>query len=170
VGDERLRARTMVVSSFGKTFHATGWKVGYCLAPPVLTTEFRKVHQFVTFTTHTPSQWAIADFLEHHPDHYQTLPGFYEAKRDLLAGSLQRLGFSLARSAGTYFQTASYDALSTDDDMTFVTRLTQEAGVAAIPTSVFYETPPEQRLIRFCFAKEDQTLLAAAERMADYFK
>ena len=170
VSDERLRARTMIISSFGKTFHATGWKVGYCLASPALTAEFRKVHQFVTFTTHTPSQWAIADFLEHHPAHYQTLPDFYESKRNLLADALQRLGFTLTRSAGTYFQTASYDALSNDDDMTFVTRLTQAAGVAAIPTSVFYETPPAKHLVRFCFAKEDQTLLAAEERMAQYFR
>lgn len=167
-GHEGLKARSFVISSFGKTFHATGWKVGYCIAPPSLTVEFRKVHQFVTFTTHTPSQWAIADFLEHHPAHYEELPGFYRAKRDLLAEELSNMGFKLSPSAGTYFQTAHYDAFSADDDMTFVTNLTREARVAAIPTSVFYKSPPEQRLVRFCFAKEDDTLRLAAERLRSY--
>ena len=166
---DTLRERTFIISSFGKTYHATGWKVGYCLAPEWLTTEFRKIHQFVTFTTHTPSQWAIADFLAHHPEHHEELPAFYEKKRDLFLKAIDGLGFSLAASRGTYFQLADYTALSDESDQSFVAALTQEAGVAAIPVSVFYETPPEQKLIRFCFAKEDATLQQAADRLRDFF-
>lgn len=165
----QLRTQSFVVSSFGKTYHATGWKVGYCLASPELTVEFRKVHQFVTFTTHTPTQWAIADYLEHHPEHDQELPSFYQAKRDLFLKEMQGIGFDMVASNGTYFQLAAYGNVSTADDMTFVTELTQKAGVAAIPVSVFYETPPEQRLVRFCFAKSDETLVEAAAKLRSYF-
>ena len=164
-----LRERAFVISSFGKTYHATGWKVGYCLAPEALSLEFRKIHQFVTFTTHTPSQWAIADFLENYPEHHEKLSAFYEKKRDLFIDAIADLEFSLSPSGGTYFQLAGYDELSKEPDQSFVNALTKEAGVAAIPVSVFYESPPEQNFIRFCFAKEDKTLLQAAEKLRKYF-
>lgn len=165
-----LREQSFVVSSFGKTYHATGWKVGYCVASPALTTEFRKVHQFVTFTTHTPTQWAIADYLEHHPEHDEQLPAFYKAKRDLFLKEMQGIGFQMTPSHGTYFQLAAYGNISSSDDVSFVTELTQQAGVAAIPVSVFYESPPEQRLVRFCFAKSDDTLAEAAGLLRRYFE
>ena len=164
-----LRDRSFVISSFGKTYHATGWKVGYCIAAPALTVEFRKVHQFVTFTTHTPTQWAIADYMDHHPEHHKALPAFYQAKRDLFAQALTEIGFGLVPSNGTYFQLATYDALSNLPDMEFVIQLTQKVRVAAIPVSVFYDVPPETRLIRFCFAKENDTLLEAARRLEGHF-
>jgi len=165
-----LREQSFVVSSFGKTYHATGWKVGYCVASPALTTEFRKVHQFVTFTTHTPTQWAIADYLENHPEHDEQLSAFYEAKRDLFLKEMQGIGFQMTPSHGTYFQLAAYGDLSSSDDVSFVTELTQQAGVAAIPVSVFYDSPPEQRLVRFCFAKSDDTLVEAAGLLRRYFE
>lgn len=164
-----LADRSFVISSFGKTYHATGWKVGYCIAASALTLEFRKVHQFVTFTTHTPTQWAIADYMDHHPEHHKALPGFYQAKRDLFAPALAKVGFGLVPSKGTYFQLATYDTLSNLPDMEFVTQLTQKIRVAAIPVSVFYEVPPEKRLVRFCFAKENDTLIEAAHRLESHF-
>ena len=164
-----LRDRSFVISSFGKTYHATGWKVGYCIAAPALTVEFRKVHQFVTFTTHTPTQWAIADYMDHHPEHHKALPAFYQAKRDLFAQALTEIGFGLVPSNGTYFQLATYDTLSNLPDMEFVTQLTQKVRVAAIPVSVFYDVPPEIRLVRFCFAKGNDTLLEAARRLESHF-
>ena len=164
-----LRDRSFVISSFGKTYHATGWKVGYCIAAPALTVEFRKVHQFVTFTTHTPTQWAIADYMDHHPEHHKALPAFYQAKRDLFAQALTEIGFGLVPSNGTYFQLATYDTLSNLPQMEFVTQLTQKVRVAAIPVSVFYDVPPEIRLVRFCFAKGNDTLLEAARRLESHF-
>ena len=164
-----LRDRSFVISSFGKTYHATGWKVGYCIASPALTVEFRKVHQFVTFTTHTPTQWAIADYMDHHPEHHKALSAFYQAKRDLFVPALREIGFSLLPSNGTYFQLANYETLSDLSDTEFVTYLTQKVGVAAIPVSVFYEAPPKIRLVRFCFAKENDTLLEAASRLNSHF-
>lgn len=169
LGHPALRDRSIMVSSFGKTFHATGWKIGYAIAAPALTVEFRKIHQFVTFTTHTPSQWAIADFLEHHPEHYEGLPVFYAAKRDLFYDAMADIGFAMTPSPGTYFQLADYSGLSDEPDTVFVERLTREAGVAAIPVSVFFETPPRSRHIRFCFAKRDATLLAAAQQLRAFF-
>ncbi len=164
-----LRKRTFMISSFGKTLHATGWKVAYCVAPPTLTVEFRKIHQFVTFTTHTPCQWAIADFLAKDGGHVEALPAFYEKKRDLFKALFEPLGFQLTLSQGTYFQLAPYSAIPalrglTDKDC--ANTLTQKFGVAAIPISVFYDRPPQdQRLIRFCFAKDDETLRQAARRL-----
>ena len=164
-----LRKRTFMISSFGKTLHATGWKVAYCVAPPTLTVEFRKIHQFVTFTTHTPCQWAIADFLAKDGGHVEALPAFYEKKRDLFKALFEPLGFQLTLSQGTYFQLANYSAIPalrgfTDKDC--ANTLTQKFGVAAIPISVFYDRPPQdQRLIRFCFAKDDETLRQAARRL-----
>ena len=164
-----LRDRSFVISSFGKTYHATGWKVGYCIAAPALTVEFRKVHQFVTFTTHTPTQWAIADYMDHHAEHHRGLSAFYQTKRDLFAQALTEIGFGLEPSNGTYFQVVTYDALSDLSDIEFVKKLTQEVGVAAIPVSVFCDAPAELNLVRFCFAKKNDTLLEAARRLESYF-
>jgi len=161
-----LRERAFVVSSFGKTYHATGWKVGYCIAPPALTVEFRKIHQFVTFTTHTPTQWALAEFMEKHPEHYLGLGEFYETKRDLFLQHMAASAFQCLPSRGTYFQLADYSALSDMPDTEFAIYLTKVCKVAAIPVSVFYQTPPTTRLVRFCFAKQDDTLALAAERLS----
>jgi len=163
---KELAERSFVVSSFGKTYHCTGWKVGYCIAPRGLSAEFRKVHQYLTFCTFTPAQWALAEIIENDPQHYLDLPAFYQAKRDrfreLLAGSK----FELLGVGGAYFQVADYSALSKVDDLAFCEWLVKEGGVAAIPISAFYEAPPsDQRLIRFCFAKSDATLEQAAARL-----
>ncbi len=160
-----LRQKSFVVSSFGKTYHATGWKVAYCIAPPALTTEFRKIHQFVTFTTHTPSQWAFAEFMATTPSHYLELPGFYQAKRDLFLAEMAGSGFVLAPTQGTYFQLADYSAISNMPDTEFARFLTTEVGVAAIPVSVFYKTAPDQHIVRFCFCKGDDTLRLAASQL-----
>ncbi|HYW04333.1 MAG TPA: methionine aminotransferase [Gammaproteobacteria bacterium] len=161
-----LAERAFVVSSFGKTFHCTGWKIGYCVAPPALTAELRKVHQFVTFATMHPAQVAFARFLEEHPEHYRELPAFYRRKRDRLAGHLEAAGFRLRPAAGTYFQLADYGELADEPDTLFAERLIDRAGVAAIPVSVFYrDPPPAQRLVRFCFAKRDATLDESGRRL-----
>jgi len=160
-----LAARSFVVSSFGKTYHCTGWKVGYCIAPPQLSAEFRKVHQYLTFCTFSPAQWAFADVLEADPQHYLDLPHFYQAKRDRFRELLAKSKFRLQPVGGAYFQLVDYSAISDKDDLNFCEWLVREAGVAAIPVSAFYENPPESRLIRFCFAKSDETLVAAAERL-----
>ncbi|HSE12591.1 MAG TPA: pyridoxal phosphate-dependent aminotransferase [Rudaea sp.] len=160
-----LAARSFVVSSFGKTYHCTGWKVGYCIAPPALSAEFRKVHQYLTFCTFQPAQWAFAEVLEKDPQHYLDLPKFYQAKRDHFRALLAASKFKLQAVSGAYFQLVDYSAISGKDDLTFCEWLIREAGVAAIPVSAFYETPPNSRLIRFCFAKKEDTLAAAAERL-----
>ena len=160
-----LAARSFVVSSFGKTYHCTGWKVGYCIAPAALSAEFRKVHQYLTFCTFQPAQWAFAEVLERDPQHYLDLPRFYQAKRDRFRALLSASKFKLQPVSGAYFQLVDYSAISDKDDLTFCEWLIREAGVAAIPVSAFYETPPNSRLIRFCFAKNDDTLVAAAERL-----
>ena len=162
---ETLRQRTFVVSSFGKTYHATGWKVAFCAAPVELSMEFRKIHQFVTFTTHTPTQWALAEFMRTCPEHYLELPAFYEAKRNLFLDSLAGSRFEMTKTAGTYFQLADYGKISSMPDTEFARFLTTEVGVAAIPVSVFYENPPEQTIIRFCFCKDDATIREAAARL-----
>ena len=160
-----LAARSFVVSSFGKTYHCTGWKVGYCVAPPALSAEFRKVHQYLTFCTFQPAQWAFAEVLERDPQHYLDLPAFYQAKRDHFRVLLSHSKFKLLPVSGAYFQLVDYSAISERDDLTFCEWLIREAGVAAIPVSAFYESPPNSRLVRFCFAKNDATLAAAAERL-----
>jgi len=162
-----LRKRSFVVSSFGKTYHATGWKLAYCIAPESLTGEFRKIHQFVTFTTHTPTQWAVAEYLERCPQHYLELPGFYQAKRDYFLEQLRGSGFAMKPASGTYFQIADYSSLSNRPDVEFVRYLTTAVGVAAIPVSVFCNSPLKGRLIRFCFAKEEPTLKTACDRLKD---
>jgi methionine aminotransferase len=163
---EELAARSIVVSSFGKTYHCTGWKVGYAVAPPALGAEFRKVHQYVTFSTFTPAQWALAEVLEKDPGHDAALPAFYQAKRDRFSALIADTRFQRLPVAGAYFQIVDYSAISKDDDRTFCEWLVRERGVAAIPVSAFYETAPQARLVRFCFAKTDATLEAAAQRLA----
>ncbi len=160
-----LYERSFVVSSFGKTYHTTGWKIGYCVAPLPLTAEFRKMHQYLTFATCTPMQLALADILRDEPEHADNLPQFYQKKRDLFCSLLSNSRFKLTPSAGTYFQVVDYSAISDLPDTAFCEWLTKEVGVAAIPVSVFCKVPPEMRLIRFCFAKGDETLQRAAERL-----
>ena len=160
-----LAGRAFVVSSFGKTYHATGWKVGYCVAPAPLTAEFRKVHQFVQFAVATPLQAALADFLAECPGHHLELPAFYQAKRDHFCRVLEDTPFAFTPSAGTYFQLADYSAVSDLADVEFARWLTREVGVAAIPVSVFSLNAPPARLVRFCFAKHESTLDAAGERL-----
>jgi methionine aminotransferase len=162
---DELAARSFVISSFGKTYHCTGWKVGYCIAPKTMSVEFRKVHQYLTFCTFNAAQWAFADVLEAIPGHYFELPAFYQAKRDrfrtLLAGSR----FRLLGVPGGYFQLADYSDISDTDDVAFCEWLVAEHKVAAIPLSPFYERAPDARLVRFCFAKNEVTLADAARRL-----
>ena len=160
-----LRERSFVVSSFGKTYHVTGWKVAYCLAPAELMNEFRKAHQFIVFTVNHPTQLALADFMREHPEFADNLAGFYQAKRDFFRRQLDGSRFVLLPCAGTYFQLATYAAISDEPDTRFVRRLTTEHGVAAIPVSAFNPDGDDQRVIRFCFAKNEATLAAAAERL-----
>lgn len=164
--DAELAARSLVVASFGKNFHATGWKIGYCVAPAPLMQEFRRVHQFVQFCVATPLQYALADFLAAHPEHSIQLADFYQAKRDLFVGCLADSRFESTPSAGTYFQIADYSAISTEPDVDFTRRMTIEKGVAAIPISVFYADQAlarQQNLLRFCFAKNTQTIEKAMD-------
>ncbi len=164
---DELYQRAFVVSSFGKTYHVTGWKTGYVVAPPMLSSELRKVHQYVSFTGVTPLQWALADFMAAYPEHVSGLPAFYQAKRDLFCNLLAGSRFSFTRAAGTYFQLVDYSAIRPDlDDVAMSEWLTREHGVASIPISVFYQAPPaESRLVRFCFAKREETLHQAAEQL-----
>jgi methionine aminotransferase len=162
-----LAAKSFVVGSFGKAFHATGWKIGWVAAPAELSAELRRVHQFVTFCTCNAAQNAFADLLEQQPDLLRELPLFYQAKRDQFRRLIQRSRFELLPVAGTYFQLADYSEVSDDDDLTFTQRLAIEAGVVAIPISVFYAAPPKQRIVRFCFAKNDVTLEHAAARLCE---
>jgi methionine transaminase len=163
-----LRERSFAVFSFGKTLHATGWRVGYCVAPALLTQELRKVHQFNTFSIASPLQHAIARYLKAYPDAWSGLSPFFQAKRDLLAGRLRGSGFEPIPAAGTYFQLVDYGALSSDKDMDFADRLIREAKVATIPLSPFYAAPPPMTLLRLCIAKNDATLTAAADRLCDF--
>ncbi|NCF71957.1 MAG: aminotransferase class I/II-fold pyridoxal phosphate-dependent enzyme [Gammaproteobacteria bacterium] len=163
---DELWERTMIVSSFGKTFHATGWKIGYCIAPRLLSEEFRKVHQFVTFTVNTPVQNGIADFLRSHPEFYIELPDFYQRKRDLFCQLLEGSRFKLTPTQSTFFQLLDYSAITEEDDVELAKRWTHEAGVASIPLSVFCEKPLTGKLLRFCFAKDDETLQAAAKQLS----
>lgn len=158
-----LRKKSFAVFSFGKTYHVTGWKLAYCVAPATLTEEFRKVHQFVTFTTTSFLQYAIADFMAECPEHASGLSSFYQKKRDYFYQLMQHSRFVLTPSSGTYFQLADYSAISELGDMEFATELTQHHGVAAIPLSPFYENPPPTHIIRFCFCKDDATLGKAAK-------
>ena len=160
-----LAQRSFCIFSFGKTYHVTGWRIGYCVAPPGLTEAFLNIHQFINFSTNTPLQYALADFLRDHRDVPRQLAGFYQGKRDLFRNLLKASAFRLLPAPGTFFQLADYSAISAAPDREFAEWLTQKHGVAVIPISVFYERPPDQRLIRFCFAKVDRTLHEAAERL-----
>ncbi|WP_339070146.1 pyridoxal phosphate-dependent aminotransferase [Pseudomonas idahonensis] len=164
---EELYPRAFVVSSFGKTYHVTGWKTGYVVAPPALSAELRKVHQYVSFCGVTPLQYALADFMAECPEHVEQLPAFYQAKRDLFCDLLSPSRFSFTRVAGTYFQLVDYSRIRPDlNDVDMATWMTREHGVAAIPVSVFYQQPPQgQRLVRLCFAKREETLRQAAEKL-----
>jgi methionine aminotransferase len=160
-----LAERSFVVSSFGKTYHCTGWKLGYCIAPKALSAEFRKVHQYLTFCSFQPAQWAFAEVLAQAPAHYLELPAFYQAKRDAFRALLAPSRLQLLPVPGGYFQLADYSAIRAVDDLNFCDWLVREVGVAVIPLSPFYETPPDAHLLRLCFAKSDATLAAAAERL-----
>jgi methionine aminotransferase len=159
-----LAERAVVVSSFGKTFHITGWKVAYCVAPAALMAEFRKAHQFIVFTVHAPSQYALADFMKR-PGWYEELKDLYQGKRDVFRQALGGSRFELLPCEGTYFQCVKYGAISDEGDRAFVQRLTTEHGVAAIPVSAFYPDGADHGVIRFCFAKSAATLEQALERL-----
>ncbi|WP_031362396.1 pyridoxal phosphate-dependent aminotransferase [Caballeronia sordidicola] len=160
-----LAARSFVVSSFGKTFHVTGWKIGYVAAPAALTAEFRKVHQFNVFTVNTPMQVGIAEYLKD-PAPYLELPAFYQQKRDFFRAGLANSRFKLLPCDGTYFQCVDYSAISDLPEAEFSQWLTSEIGVAAIPVSAFYHESHESGVVRFCFAKKEETLRTALERLA----
>ncbi|MQA41778.1 pyridoxal phosphate-dependent aminotransferase [Rugamonas aquatica] len=159
-----LAARAFVVSSFGKTYHVTGWKVGYVAAPAALMAEFRKVHQYNVFTVNTPMQHGIASYMAD-PKPYLELPAFYQRKRDLFREGLQGSRFELLPADGTYFQCVRYDKISSQTEAEFAEWLTTEIKVAAIPVSAFYQQGKESGIVRFCFAKQDETLALALERL-----
>lgn len=157
-----LASRSFVVGSFGKTFHVTGWKVGFCLAPENLTAELRKIHQYVTFAVNHPVQCAIADYIES-PDNYLHIAEMYRQKRDFFVDALKGSKFKATLSKGSYYQLLDYSAITDEPDTQFAERLTKEHGVASIPISVFYNNPVHECMLRFCFAKENETLEKAAE-------
>lgn len=164
---EELYQRACVVSSFGKTYHVTGWKTGYMVAPPKLTAELRKVHQYVSFCAVTPIQYALADFMQAQPEHVDQLPAFYQQKRDQLCQALEQSRFTFIPTASTYFQLLDYRQIRDDlSDVEMARWLTTEHGVATIPLSVFYQQPPvDQYLLRVCFAKRADTLTLAGEKL-----
>lgn len=165
---ESLAANTIAIFSFGKTYHATGWKVGYVCTPPALTTEVRKVHQFMVFTTTSPMQFALASYMKD-PEPYESLSAFYQEKRDILASGLADSRFNVLPSQGTFFLLAEYKAISDKAELAFAQWLTTTHGVAAIPVSAFYAHPDRpqsnHQLVRFCFAKQNATLEAAAAKL-----
>ncbi len=163
-GHGELAPRSIVVSSFGKTYHITGWKIGYVVGPAALMAEFRKVHQFNVFTVHAPSQLALADYMQDAARHLG-LAAFYEEKRDFFRGLLAATPFELLPCRGTYFQLARYDRISDLPDRALAEWMTREIGVAVIPVSVFYADGRDDKVVRFCFAKKEETLLAAGERL-----
>ncbi|WP_435355100.1 methionine aminotransferase [Emticicia sp. SJ17W-69] len=159
-----LKERTFVCSSFGKTFHTTGWKLGYCLAPKELSVEFRKAHQWITFSCPTPMQYAYADFLKD-PDNYLSVTPFYQEKRDKFIQWLSGSRFTLKPAEGSFFQMVSYKNITEESDYDLAVRWTKEIGVASIPISVFYADKIDNKILRFCFAKDDEMLERAAERL-----
>ncbi len=161
-----LFERAFVISSFGKTYHCTGWKMGYCIAPKALTDEFRKIHQFVTFSSSTPFQAGIAKMLAESPQHIDALSNFYQEKRDVLVKALSNSKFKVLPSSGTYFLLADYSEISDLNDYEFCYWMAKKIGVVAVPLSPFYETPTKDKVIRLCFAKHDQTLQEAGKRMS----
>lgn len=167
-----LSQRSLAVFSFGKTLHATGWRVGYCVAPAGLTRELRKVHQFCTFSISAPMQHGIARYLEAKPEAWRNLGTFYQQKRDYLCDALEGSGFLLRRAQGTYFQLLDFSAISDAADVDFVERMITDARIAAIPISPFYSAKetarPRLSVMRVCFAKREQTLQVAAERLREF--
>ncbi len=163
-----LRASSVAVYSFGKTLHATGLRIGYAVAPPALTSELRKVHQFNTFTIATCLQQAVAGYLRERPQCGADLPEYFQQKRDRLSALLESSGLRVLRSAGSYFQLVDYSAVSARGDVELAEALIDEAGVATIPLSVFFRNPPPLRLLRVCFAKRDATLVEGARRLTDW--
>jgi methionine transaminase len=163
---EELSHKAFIISSFGKTFHTTGWKVGYCSAPERLTTEFRKVHQFVVFAVNTPAQYAFAEYMKD-KEHYMNLSMFYQQKRDILINALNGSRFKFTPAKGTYFQLLDYSDISDLNDMEFTSILTKKVHVAAIPLSPFYSGESNEKIIRLCFAKKDEVLIQAAEMISD---
>ncbi|HCT70885.1 MAG: methionine aminotransferase [Lentimicrobium sp.] len=157
-----LASRSLLVGSFGKTFHATGWKCGFVLAPPQLTAEFRKVHQFVVFAVNTPVQHAIAEYLRN-PEHYNHLGSFYQEKRDLFLNLIKGSRFKSVPASGTYFQLLNYSKISDEKETAFAERLTREFKIASVPVSPFYHNQEDNKVLRFCFAKTTETLEKAAE-------
>ncbi|MDT3696652.1 MAG: methionine aminotransferase [Ignavibacterium sp.] len=162
--NEELAKRTFVISSFGKTFHTTGWKVGYCCAPENLTREFRKIHQFIMFAVNTPVQLAIAEFLKD-DSNILSLKSFYEQKRDLFRNLIKESNFKLRECNGTYFQLLDYSNISELNDMDFSKHLIEKAGVAVIPISPFYSTKISSKIVRVCFAKKDEVLISASKKL-----
>lgn len=161
---EELRKRSVATFSFGKTFHATGWRMGYLIAPDFLMKEIVKIHQYNTFTIHTPSQHALADYLQN-PEHYETIAAMYQEKRDFFLKAMMSSKFRPIHSSGTYFQLMDYSQISDKPDIEMAEWITQEVGVAAIPTSIFYQNGQDNKVLRFCFAKNEDTLLAAAKKL-----
>jgi methionine aminotransferase len=157
-----LAERSFIISSFGKTYHTTGWKLGYCVAPKNLMAEFRKVHQFLVFSCNTPIQLALAEFLQQ-KDNYLGLGNFYQKKRDHFISLIRNSKFDFIKSPGTYFQLLSYKKLSTEKDTDYAVRLTKEFKIASVPVSVFYHEQEDNHVLRFCFAKKEETLEKAAE-------
>lgn len=158
----KLAKRSFIVSSFGKTYHNTGWKMGYVVAPEKLSAEFRKIYQYVAFSANTPIQYAYADFLENR-EHYLGLPAFYQEKRDFFRNLLKGSRFKLMYCSGSYFQLLGYDKISQEGDYDFAVRMTKEHGLASVPVSVFYHDRTDNKVLRFCFAKGEETLQKAAE-------
>jgi methionine aminotransferase len=160
----KLAERSFIIYSFGKTYHATGWKLGYCFAPENLMAEFRKVHQFIVFTSNTPVQHALAEYIKECDD-YNDLGEFYQKKRDFFLQEIKDSRFKFVPASGSYFQLLDYSAITNEKDTDYAIRLTKENGVASIPTSVFYHKPIDNKLLRFCFAKTDDILKQAAEKL-----
>ncbi len=161
---EELAKRSMIVASFGKTYHATGWKMGYIYGPENLMAEFRKVHQYLVFSVNTPIQYAFAEYIQN-PEHYINIASMYESKRNLFLEALKPGKFKAAPAQGSYFQLLNYTGISKKNEMKFAEELCRKHGVASIPVSVFYHKPLEQFVLRFCFAKNEETLLKAAEKL-----
>jgi methionine aminotransferase len=161
-----LRDRSFLVASFGKLLHTTGWKLGYIIAPPLLTTEFRKIHQFNVFSSNTPMQYAVARYLEQQ-ERYLNLPSFFEKKRDLLVMGLQETRFNVLPSQGTYFLLVDYSNISNQDELSFAQYITKEYKVAMVPVSAFYSNAYNQQLLRICFAKREETLVSAVQYLKE---
>ena len=163
---EELSKRSFIISSFGKTFHTTGWKTGYCAAPEFLTNELRKMHQFIVFSSNTPIQHAYADYMQDET-HYLNLPAFYQKKRDIFYEGIQRSKFKIKPCKGTYFQLLDYSEVSSMKDTDFSEYMTKEVGIAVIPMSPFYSEETGEKLIRICFAKRDEVIKKAANKLAN---